>query len=44
MPQITGGRLITLVNELACADIQAVNEFLSDILDYLYPSDVTQNN
>jgi len=44
MPQITGGRLVELVCELAFADQQAVDEFLSDILEYCYPSAVTQNN
>lgn len=44
MPQITGGRLIELVCELAYADPKAVDEFLSDILEYCYPSEVTQNN
>jgi hypothetical protein len=44
MPQITGGRLVELVCELAYAEPNAVDEFLTDILEYCYPTEVTQNN
>ncbi|MEI2700964.1 MAG: hypothetical protein V9E83_01015 [Baekduia sp.] len=44
MPQITGGRLVELVLELAHAHPDAVDAFLTDMLAYSWPTEATQNN
>lgn len=44
MPQMTGGRLVQLVSELAYADTEAIDEFLNDILAYCWPTKATQDN